>query len=246
MPKIGDFDTDTEALKRRVSAHSKFGNAELNNWIFSCIQVREDAHILDVGCGFGKQTLPLLELGCSVTAVDASAESIESLKANAKSEKLKTINCNFDDLILPKESFDHVISSYAFYYSNNTELLLSKIKDSMKLNSNIFICGPSSENNLGIKNLLSKVGVTFGEGSAPFMEDTAPKIFEKIFGNVEILTFENKITFPTAESVWEYWSSHNMFDSSIETSFKKELNKHFSENDDFVTVKVARGILSKN
>ena len=244
MPKIGSFDTDSNALIKRVSAHTHYGNAELNDWIFSSIELTKDFTVLDLGCGFGKQTLPMLRLGCNVTAVDTSLTSLELLQSKADTKNFKTIHSNFDDVELPNTLYDAVISSYAFYYCHNPELMLKKIYEKMKDGSKIFICGPSFQNNLGIKKLLQKVGVSFGEGSAPFMEKIAPKLFEKVFSNVKILKFKNVISFPSAHAVWSYWSSHNMFDASVEDNFKKEVGIHFSENDSFITTKVAFGLLS--
>mgnify|MGYP001332041257 CR=1 FL=1 len=244
MPQIGNFDTDSDALVRRVSAHTKYGNAELNDWIFSSIGLSGGLDVLDLGCGFGKQSLPMLSMGCKVTAVDASLESLEFLRSTGDGNNLKIIHSNFDEVELPNTFFDAVVSSYAFYYSHDSELLLRKIFEKMKDGAKIFICGPSFQNNMGMKNLLKKIGVNFGEGSAPFMENEAPKLFEKVFGNVERLVFKNVISFPSAEAVWDYWSSHNMFNASVEENFKNELALHFSENDSFETTKVALGLLS--
>ena len=48
----------------------------------------------------------------------------------------------------------------------------------MKKGAKIFVCGPSRKNNMEMK-ILRKVGVEFGEGSAPFMEDELHNFFKK-------------------------------------------------------------------
>ena len=246
MPKIGKFDTDYNALVKRVDAHTKYGNVELNDWIFDKLAIQNNDTILDIGCGFGKQSIPLIEKGYSVTAIDASKPAIDSLIAKTQSPKLNAIVSEFDNIdFLPNDYFDKVISSYAFYYSADRENLLSKIEDSMRANASIFICGPSRQNNLEMKGFLNSIGVEFEEGSAPFMDDIAPNLFEKTFGNVEISILENKLEFPSAENVWEYWSSHNMFDKSIEIKFREALSDHFKSNHNFVSTKVIKGIFSK-
>jgi SAM-dependent methyltransferase len=246
MPQIGTFDTDTPALVQRVQSHKKFGTAELNDWIFENTNPVSGSKVLDLGCGFGKQTLAMLEKGCTVVAVDASKESLSQLEKSAEemTSALTTINSTFDDLIVPDIEFDCIISSYAFYYSQDAAAVLAKVSKKLKTGGTIFICGPAYRNNQGIKNLLMKVGVTFGEGSAPFMEKEGPQLFEHQFGNVETTYFENDIVFPNAEEVWKYWSSHNMFDASIENQFKSELAAHFEVNETFVTTKVAIGLRS--
>ena len=229
MPKIGNFDTDATALLQRVQSHDKFGTAELNDWIFSNMKVSEGSNVLDVGCGFGKQTMALLKNGCAVVSVDASEASIEQLQKSAEqfTTKLVTIHSEFDSMLLPQIEFDYVVSAYAFYYSQDRDHVLSMVSEKMKKGSQIFICGPAFDNNQGMKDLLGKAGVTFGEGSAPFMEEDGPELFKKHFGNVEKLRFENVVRFPSADEVWRYWSSHNMFDSAIEDKFKHNLELHF-------------------
>tara|TARA_B110000238_G_C16096503_1_gene426341 strand:- start:212 stop:955 length:744 start_codon:yes stop_codon:yes gene_type:complete len=244
MPKIGQFDTDSDALVKRVSAHDVYGTSELNDWIFDTVGLSKGLNVLDLGCGFGKQTLAMLSMGCKVLAVDASLESLKLLRSKTSTDKLTTIHSSFDHMELPDILFDTVISSYSFYYSENPKLVLENIYKKMKKTGKIFICGPSFQNNIGMKNLLKKVGINFGEGSAPFMENKAPILFDQVFGNVKKLVFKNSIKFPSADSVWNYWSSHNMFDASVEGVFKKELDEHFKVYNSFETTKIALGLLS--
>ncbi len=246
MGKIGQFDTDLDALFTRVNSHKNFGSFDINKWIFSQLSIEKNNEILDLGCGFGNQTLELLKLECKVTAIDANSDSLDYLKNFSKSSTLKTIHSEFDSLEkLPSQFFDNVISSYSFYYANNYDELLKNIYQSMKKGAKIFVCGPSRKNNMEMKNFLRKVGVEFGEGSAPFMEDELPKLFKKYFGNFENIEATNTIEFPSESDVWKYWSSHNMFNQEIENKFKKLISDFFESNKKFVTTKVIRGVLSK-
>ena len=221
MGKIGQFDTDLDALFTRVNSHKNFGSFDINKWIFSQLSIEKNNEILDLGCGFGNQTLELLKLECNVTAIDANKHSLDYLKKSSKFSTLKTIHSEFDTLEkLPSQFFDNVISSYSFYYANNYDGLIKNVYQSMKKGAKIFVCGPSRKNNMEMKNFLTKVGVEFGEGSAPFMEDELPKLFKKYFGNFENIEATNTIEFPSENDVWRYWSSHNMFNQEIEKKFK--------------------------
>ena len=62
MGKIGQFDTDLSALITRVNSHKNFGSFDINKWIFSQLSIEKNNEILDLGCGFGNQTLELLKL----------------------------------------------------------------------------------------------------------------------------------------------------------------------------------------
>ncbi len=248
MGEIGKFDTDSTALHTRVKAHDKYGKRELNDWIFSRFSLENKPRVLDIGCGFGKQSLALLKEGCEVVAVDASDASIDALNHSAEaaglSSGLQAICSKFDDMTLPEGTFDFAVSSYAFYYSQDRTKVLTQIYDRLKNGGAFFICGPAYRNNQGMKDFLKKAGVVFGEGSAPFMEDEGPELFQKVFGNVEKSYFENEVIFPSAEEVWNYWSSHNMFDATIEDKFKENLAAHFASATEFSTTKVAVGLYS--
>lgn len=63
MGKIGNFDTDADALMKRIAAHDKFGENDLNAWVFDSAGIESGMRVLDLGCGTGKQTLELLEKG---------------------------------------------------------------------------------------------------------------------------------------------------------------------------------------
>ena len=246
MGKIGNFDTDLDALFKRVNTHKNFGSFNINNWIFSNLSIDKNQNILDLGCGFGSQTIELLKMGCFVTAIDSNKDSLEYLKKKAATSKLTIIHSKFDELeTLPINSFDNVISCYAFYYANDYNSLMRNIFQSMKDKSKIFICGPSKKNNIEMKRFLNLIGVDFGEGSAPFMEEKLPMILNDHFGNFKSLDEKNRIEFPNPKSVWDYWSSHNMFNKDIESKFKDSINIFFKDNDKFTTTKIIRGVISQ-
>lgn len=73
------------------------GEAELIQTLFA-----PPATILDLGCGTGRITHPLLKLGYSVVAVDNSAEMLDHVIGAEK------INANIEDLVLGR-TFDVVL-----------------------------------------------------------------------------------------------------------------------------------------
>ncbi|HEX2081165.1 MAG TPA: methyltransferase domain-containing protein, partial [Longimicrobium sp.] len=82
----GLFNTDTPALARRIQAHEQFGARDLNAWVFEHADLREGLHLLDLGCGTGKQAIPAAQrVGATgrVTAVDLSTEALAAVRASA-------------------------------------------------------------------------------------------------------------------------------------------------------------------
>ncbi|MFM1894568.1 MAG: hypothetical protein RIQ90_1734 [Bacteroidota bacterium] len=82
--------------------------------------IQHDIHILEVGCGFGGNLLPFLELGCQVTGVEILPSSIQLAKEFIPQSDWPnlTLICNniFDctgfngkfDIILMKDTIEHI------------------------------------------------------------------------------------------------------------------------------------------
>jgi len=81
--------TDSSALQTRLGLQEKLSSFDLNAWIFSHFPYEPGQRWLDLGCGTGKQTVPLAQAGCDVTAVDASEQMLEVARQRAAEERLK-------------------------------------------------------------------------------------------------------------------------------------------------------------
>jgi ubiquinone/menaquinone biosynthesis C-methylase UbiE len=82
--------------------------------------VADDARVLDVGCGAGRTSVPLREMGFSVTAVDLSPTMVELAREVGQACQVDIDFRVMDvmDLTLPSDSFEFVLFSY-----NGFELL---------------------------------------------------------------------------------------------------------------------------
>jgi SAM-dependent methyltransferase len=73
---------------------------------------RGPGHAVDLGCGVGRDALPLLARGWRVTAVDTHAEALAELRRRADTtDRLQTIAGRFEEVDLP--SCDLVNASFA-------------------------------------------------------------------------------------------------------------------------------------
>jgi SAM-dependent methyltransferase len=74
--------------------------------------------VLEIGPGTGQLTLPLLQLGCRVTAVELGANLSARLaeRADGQAADLDIVTSSFEDARLPEASFDLVLSATAFHW----------------------------------------------------------------------------------------------------------------------------------
>jgi len=247
------FNTHSKALRNRIEAHNKFGSKDLNQWIFDQIDVQPGNAILDIGCGRGKQSIDLAQLVGTlgkISSVDISEESISTLKQVAEEKKLSNINTYISDIDtvfdkLEDSTFNFIISSYALYYTKDARKMIQNIYDHLNQNGAVFFCGPSKQNNQEIKDFHYSIK----EETQPphtfasiFMEENGAQLVKEIFGNIEIFQFDNQLDFDSAESLYTYWSSYNLYDASIDQLFKDTAEKHFETNNIFTTTKRVIGV----
>ena len=89
----------------------------LYNQIFSYKKITETSTALEIGIGTGQATLPILDTGCTVTAIELG-DNLSSFVA----EKFRSypnfsiVNAAFPDISLPDSSFDLIYSATAFHW----------------------------------------------------------------------------------------------------------------------------------
>jgi ubiquinone/menaquinone biosynthesis C-methylase UbiE len=254
MPISGKFNTDSKALINRINAHDKFGSKDINDWIFQNLELAEGLSIVDLGCGTGRQSIPMAKAvssSGSILAIDISIDSLSSLMAVAKNNnvenRITVLNTDLDNLEtnLIENKYDRVLSSFSIYYTKNPEKLFNVIYSTLKLGGIFFFCGPSSKNNSELKNFISTIKNSSEDkisGGADFMENAGQKIAGDLFGEVETFQFENPLMFDSADSLYSYWSSYNLYDGNIDAAFKEAAVKHFRTNNYFITNKRVIGV----
>jgi SAM-dependent methyltransferase len=74
------------------------------------------SRVLEVGAGTGQATLPVLEMGASVTAVEPGAGLAERLVECTSGFPLRVIVSRFEDATITDSSYDLVVSATAFHW----------------------------------------------------------------------------------------------------------------------------------
>jgi SAM-dependent methyltransferase len=257
MSILGQFDTDTGALTKRLEAHARFAARDLNAWCFDLLDLAPGMQILELGCGTGKQSLPLAgrvgETG-RVTAVDIAKESLETLRLDAVKAGVASRICicqsDLDEIssTVPPGPFDRVVACYSIYYAKRPDRVFKFLYEALRPGGVFFFCGPSNRNNAELKEFHDSLYALTGrsvpekKGAAPFMEVTGQDLTREVFGNAEVFHFENPLRFDSAESLHSYWSSYNLYDETLDGAFRSRAAEHVTRAGVFESVKRVIGV----
>jgi ubiquinone/menaquinone biosynthesis C-methylase UbiE len=250
----GRFNTDALALKRRIASHDKYGSIDLNAWIFDHLQLKTGLAILDLGCGTGKQSLPLAKIvgrAGHIHAVDFSKEALDELSRSARDlgleKRIRVLRAGLDELgeHLEEQQFDRALASFSLYYAQYPRRVFQLLYRAMKPGGILFFCGPSQDNNAELKRF--HYSLRGGEppaaaGAAVFMEEAGQLLAQEVFGFVDIFTFENRLVFDSAEALYSYWSSYNLYDQGLDSEFRSVAAKYFETHRVFETQKRVIGV----
>ncbi|MEK6984705.1 MAG: class I SAM-dependent methyltransferase [Nanoarchaeota archaeon] len=247
---MNNTNTNREKLAKRIETHEKYSKYDINKWIFGILKIKGKESVLDVGCGTGKQLIPIAEKTKNlVVGVDVNKESLEYIK-NAIGQKpnVKLVISSMEEMyekLRQYPKFDVIISCFAIYYAKKPEETLLQLKELLKDNGRLFICGPGINNNKGLLDLHAKIG-KLPKMHKGFFENFAIPFLRHNFKNVEASIFKNPISFPNFNSLLEYWLSYSIGDKNKVEKFTMAAQAEFRDGKRFTTTKEVIGILAFN
>ncbi len=123
--------------------------------------------VLDIPCGTGAMSVPLLNRIDKLTMIDISTNMLTIARNSVPSEyqhKVETVNADFFELELPEQSFDLIICLGILAHISSPEQLLNKISKLLKPGGTLILQNTNSGHfysylirfYLGLKNLISR------------------------------------------------------------------------------------------
>lgn len=108
-------------------------------------KIENKGNLLDLGCGQGRDSIPLAELGYKVTGIDNSKVGIDQLNEIAKKENLSLIGIVEDMYSYTKfDQFEFILLDSMFHFGKKERAkevsFLNRLIDESKLNTLITIC----------------------------------------------------------------------------------------------------------
>jgi SAM-dependent methyltransferase len=90
------------------------------DWVFDLLAERcrlgRGTRVLEIGAGTGQATLPMLDRGARITAVEPGAALARRLSERTSGRPIDIIAATFEDADLPEDAFDMVASATAFHW----------------------------------------------------------------------------------------------------------------------------------
>ncbi len=154
--------------------------------IYKCVNMGGD--FLDLGCGYGRDSLFMLQNGFKVTAVDSSCKDIEQLKEFIQCHNLPLSNINLlckdirtFDIQKDKYAIINVFNSLQFLSKKEALILIDKIKIALKNRGYIIISAFTTDDPLYKKTI---------SNSRCFFK---PQELKNKFSDFNIIFYEEKI-----------------------------------------------------
>lgn len=140
------------------------GHSKLAHWGFSKISVKEDAKILDAGCGGGANIALWLEKCKSghVTGIDYSEVSVdESKKRNSaaiRQNRCEIVQGNVADMLFADSTFDCVSAFETIYFWPGLKMCFGEVYRILKSGGIFMICNESDGTNTADEKWTEKIG----------------------------------------------------------------------------------------
>ncbi len=207
------------SLNNRISAHAKFSNFNLHQWISSKFDIKQGDNIFDIGCGNGnyiEMFLDKIKEDGFIYGVDKNKELI-----NEASTKYSKFHDNvyfdvgdYDSIKNINKTFDWIFSVYSLYYTSDSNALIKKLKNLLSPGGKLIVIGPASNNAIDLDDLNFKI-----TGALPNIEHKHRTerieaeffpLFQEMFGkdNTKLELVDSVMTFPGIDDYTTYyWST---------------------------------------
>jgi ubiquinone/menaquinone biosynthesis C-methylase UbiE len=246
--------TEAELLEQRIAENVASQEIDLATWIFERVRIKPGTHVLELCCGTGGQTLPLLgrvEDSGRIVAVDVSTKALDTLRSkvgSANQGRLTLVESSLDTLSpslrqarCQPGSFDLMFCAYGLYYATDPQKTLDEVRSWLTPHGRIVIVGPFGPNNQPLFDLVQSSGARLAEAvtfsSERFMLQTVLPWAARNFATASVHTMMNPVRWNTPERVLNYWQNTTFYDAEKRPAFEQLLQEHFVQHGVFVNEK---------
>lgn len=232
-----DYKETTSDLLARINIHEKYGTRNIDEWMIATIPLEEGMHILDVGCGAGKQCFSYYDTlngQAEIVGGDVSdellAKAVEENKKRGTTIVFQQLNFN-EPFAFEDNRFDLASCSFAIYYAEDIPFTIKEMHRVLKPGGYLFTTGPMPANKQVFYDIIKDAtGKTIPPmpGSSRYSSEILGAV-KSLFSHTNLIIFENPLTFDDAEPFLIYTRASLSEDRKLWTSF-------FENKDEFETV----------
>ena len=231
------YEEPKNALNSRISAHAKFSNFNLHEWIKQNFDIKKGEIILDLGCGNGNYTelfWSFIQPEGTIIGLDKNEDLIQQAQEkliDLPKNKVKFLVHDFDQLFPQLQiDFNWIFAIYSIYYTEDSLKLVEIVKDKLKPKGKLVVIGPAPENakdladfNYDLTGI--KPNTEYIDRIERIEKEFLP-LFEKLFGKnkVKYEVIDSVMEFPTAENYADYYWSTLLWRESINGRSTQEIN----------------------
>ncbi|MCH3963889.1 MAG: methyltransferase domain-containing protein [Clostridium sp.] len=199
--------------------------AEYGKDLLEFIQDDRTQKILDLGCGTGVLTAEIAKLCDYVLGIDSSSEMIEKARQAYPNLDFQVM----DALEIPcEQKWDVVFSNAVFHWISNHDLLLRKIKDSLKSPGKL-ICEFGAYGNIkiieqGFSAVLQDMGITYNSRfTFPTVDTFSQLLIKNGFSIKKIYDFDRPTPLKNGNKGLYNWAMQ-FFEADLERFSASEQN----------------------
>ena len=261
-----DYKETTSDLLARINIHEKYGTRNIDDWMIETIPLKEEMHILDVGCGAGKQCFSYFDTlhgNARIVGGDLSEELLDKAKEENKKRGTDIVftELNFNKpFAFEDNSFDLASCSFAIYYAEDIPFTIKEMHRVLKPGGYLFTTGPMPQNKQVFYDVIKEAThktIPPMPGSSRYSTEIFGTV-KNLFSHTDLIIFENPLTFDEAEPFLIYtraslsedrklWGS--LFEGNDEfevvmDKIKAVAEKRIKDEGKIVMTKVVGGILA--
>jgi SAM-dependent methyltransferase len=123
--------SDRVDFSRAASVYDRRHGAELPEAtardLMTAAALRRDARVLDVGAGTGRVTLPLMDIGCQMVALDPARPMLDAMRTKAAGRPVLAVAGEGARLPFERSAFDAVVLARMLYLMSDWREVLCEI-----------------------------------------------------------------------------------------------------------------------
>jgi ubiquinone/menaquinone biosynthesis C-methylase UbiE len=223
-----NYQETTSDLATRIDIHSKYGGRDIDQWMLDLLKLQPGMHILDVGCGAGKQCFSYyayLNGQAEITGGDVSQDLLGQARQEKarRGAKINFIDLNFNRRFpLEDNQFDLASCCFAIYYAENVPFTIGEMHRVLKPGGRLFTSGPMPQNKQlfydVIREATGNKPIPPMPGSSRYSTEFLATIKNQ-FSQVDVHIFENPLTFDSVEPFVAYTRASLSEDRKLWSSF---------------------------